>query len=206
MTVPKRDTLRHTYADYLAWSRSSGDELIDGVAYVKEPPAPSPIHQGIVAELCRQVGNALEDWSRGSGDVPSGDTLSRVFVSPFDVRLPKSNEQGDEIDTVVQPDVLIICDRLKTDSRGIRGAPDWIAEVLSPSTAGYDQIVKLPAYERAGVAEVWLIHPIDRTVAIYRLEEGRYGRATILELKGHTQISAVPAVTIDWDRVIGKIA
>jgi Uma2 family endonuclease len=194
MTVPKRDTLRHTYADYLAWSRSSGDELIDGVAYVKEPPAPSPIHQGIVVELSRQVGNALED------------TLSRVFVAPFDVRLPKSNEQGDEVDTVVQPDVLIICDRLKTDSRGIRGAPDWIAEVLSPSTASYDQIVKLPAYERAGVAEVWLIHPIDRTVAIYRLEEGRYGRATILELKGHTQISAVPAVTIDWDRVIGKIA
>jgi Uma2 family endonuclease len=149
MTVPKRDTLRHTYADYLAWSRSSGDELIDGVAYVKEPPAPSPIHQGIVAELCRQAGNALED------------TLSRVFVAPFDVRLPKSNEQGDEVDTVVQPDVLIICDRLKTDSRGIRGAPDWIAEVLSPSTASYDQIVKLPAYERAGVGEVWLIHPID---------------------------------------------
>jgi len=83
--------------------------LIDGVAYVKEPPAPSPIHQGIVAELCRQAGNALED------------TLSRVFVGPFDVRLPKSNEQGDEVDTVVQPDVLIICDPLKTDSRGIRG-------------------------------------------------------------------------------------
>jgi Uma2 family endonuclease len=80
------------------------------------------------------------------------------------------------------------------------------AEVLSPSTASYDQIVKLPAYERAGVAEVWFIQPIDRTVAIYRLEEGRYGRATILELKGHAQISAVPAVTIDWDRVIAKIA
>src|SRR6266704_1038046 len=68
MTLPRRDTLRHTYADYLAWSRSSGDELIDGFAYVKEPPAPSPIQQGIVAELCRQAGNALDD------------TLSRVFV------------------------------------------------------------------------------------------------------------------------------
>jgi Uma2 family endonuclease len=194
MTLPRRDTLHHTYADYLVWSRSSGDELIDGAAYVKEPPAPSLIHQGIVTELGRQAGNALED------------TSSRVFIAPVDVRLPKSNEQGDEVDTVVQPDVLIICDRRKTDSRGIHGAPDWIAEVLSPSTASYDQIVKLPAYERAGVAEVWLVHPIDRTVAIYRLEEGRYGRATILELKGHAQISAVPAVTIDWDRVIAKIA
>jgi Uma2 family endonuclease len=194
MTLPKRDALHHTYADYLTWSRSSGDELIDGTAYVKEPPAPSLLHQGIVTELGRQAGNALED------------TSSRVFIAPVDVRLPKSNEQGDQVDTVVQPDVLVVCDRRKTDSRGIRGAPDWIAEVLSPSTASYDQIVKLPAYERAGVAEVWLIHPIDRTVAIYRLEEGRYGRATILELKGHTQIGAVPAVTIDWDRVIAKIA
>lgn len=197
MTLPRRDTLFHTYIDYLTWSRSSGDELIDGTAYVKEPPAPSPVHQGIVAELCRQAGNALED------------SPSRVFIAPFDVRLPKPNEQGDEVEevnTVVQPDVLIICDRRKTDSRGIRGAPDWIAEVLSPSTAGYDQIVKLPAYERAGVAEVWLIHPIDRTVAIYRLEEGRYGRPTILELEGQTQISAVPAVTIDWDRVLARIA
>src|ERR1700719_4656018 len=85
MTVHTRDTLCHTYADYLAWSRSSGDELIDGVSYVKEPPAPSPIHQGIVAELCRQAGNALED------------SLARVFVGPFDVRLPRSNEQGDEV-------------------------------------------------------------------------------------------------------------
>lgn len=193
MTISRRDTLHHTYADYLTWSRSSGDELIDGTAYVKEPPAPSLSHQGIVTELGRQAGNALED------------TSSRVFVAPVDVRLPKSNEQGDEVDTVVQPDVLIICDRRKTDSRGIRGAPDWIAEVLSPSTASYDRIVKLPAYERAGVAEVWLIHPIDRTVAIYRLEEGHYGRPTILELKGRVQITAVPAVVIDWDRVIAKI-
>lgn len=190
MTLLRRDSLYHTYADYLTWSRSSGDELIDGTAYVKEPPAPSLIHQGIVTELGRQAGNALED------------TSSRVFIAPVDVRLPKSNEQGDQVDTVVQPDVLIICDLRKTDSRGIRGAPDWIAEVLSPSTAGYDQIVKLPAYERAGVAEVWLIQPIDRTVAIYRLEEGRYGRATILELKGQTQITSVPGVVIDWDRLI----
>jgi Uma2 family endonuclease len=168
MTLFRRDLLYHTYADYLTWSGSSGDELIDGTAYVKEPPAPLPIHQGIVTELGRQAGNALED------------TSSRVFAAPIDVRLPKSNEQGDEVDTVVQPDVLIIRDLRKIDSRGILGAPDWIAEVLSPSTASYDQIVKLPAYERAG-------------------------RATILELKGHTQITSVPGVAIDWKRVIARI-
>jgi Uma2 family endonuclease len=102
-------------------------------------------------------------------------------------------------DTVVQPDVLIVCDLNKLDERGMRGAPDWIAEVLSPTTASHDQIVKLPICERAGVLEVWLIHPADRTLAIYRLEGGRYGRPAILELKGRTAISAIPSVSIDWD-------
>jgi len=102
---------------------------------------------------------------------------------------------------VVQPDVVVVCDLGKLDERGIRGAPDWIAEVLSPATARHDQVVKLPAYERAGVPEVWLVHPIDRILSIYRLEDGRYGRPTLLELKGKTAIDALPGVSIDWDRL-----
>ena len=76
----------------------------------------------------------------------------------------------------------------------------------SPSTASHDRNVKLPAYERAGVREVWLIHPIDRTLAIYQLEAGYYGRPTLLELKGQTQLTAVPGVTIDWDHLLAKIS
>jgi Uma2 family endonuclease len=193
MALLKRDSHHYTYADYLRWSSSSGDELIDGTAYVREPPAPSPSHQWVVVELCRQVGTALKDKPY------------RVYVAPFDVRLPKSAEADDQVDTVVQPDVLIVCDPQKIDARGMRGAPDWVAEVLSPYTAGHDQGVKLAAYERAGVREVWLVHPIDRTLAIYQLEAGRYGRASVLELKGKTQITAVPGVTIDWDEVLVKI-
>ena len=194
MTVLKRDTRHHTYADYLTWSGNYGDELINGAAYVREPPAPTRLHQEIVVELCRQVANALEGKP------------CRVYVAPFDVRLPKSTEEDDQVDTVVQPDVLIVSDLRKVDERGMRGAPDWVAEVLSPSTASHDQIVKLPAYERAGVREVWLIHPIDRTLRIYQLEAGYYGRATIIELKGRTQLTAVPGVTIDWDQVLAKIS
>jgi hypothetical protein len=93
-----------------------------------------------------------------------------VYVAPFDVRLPKSNEEDDLVDTVVQPDVLIVIDRKKIDARGVRGAPDWVAEVLSPSTARHDQTVKLSAYERAGVREVWLIDPVALTLTIYQLE------------------------------------
>jgi Uma2 family endonuclease len=129
----------------------------------------------------------------------------QVYVAPFDVRLPKAGEPDEQIDTVVQPDVLIVCDPRKLDTRGMRGAPDWIAEVLSPSTARHDQIIKLPVYERAGVPEVWLIHPDDRTLTIYRLENGRYGRPTVLEVKGQTLLTAVPDISIDWDRLLSRL-
>src|SRR6185437_8067883 len=118
MTVVKRDSHYHTYADYLRWSNTYGDELINGTAYVREPPSPSVSHQGIVAELCRQIATALlgKPW--------------RVYVAPLDVRLPKSTNEDDQIDTVVQPDVLIVSDPQKLDARGILGAPDWLAEEI----------------------------------------------------------------------------
>ena len=195
MSVLKRDSLRHTYADYLSWSRTYGDELLDGTAYVREPPSPSVAHQAIVGEMHRQIANALQDKS------------CRVYLAPLDVRLPKSAEEVEDhqIDTVVQPDLLIISDPQKTDTRGLRGAPDWLAEVLSPSTARYDRKLKLPVYERAGVREVWLIDPVNRTVSIYQLESGKYGCGTLLELKGQTPLTAVAGVTVDWQQVLARI-
>ena len=193
MPVTQRDTQHHTYGDYLEWSRDYGDELIDGVAYVREPPSPSWTHQELTLELAYQLRCALEGRS------------CRVCVAPLDVRLPKADESDDKIETVVQPDVFIVCDRGKTDKRGVRGTPDWLAEVLSPSTASYDRSVKIPRYERAGVPEVWLIHPTDRKLAIYRLEDGRYGRPIYQELKGQTRLSAVPGVSVDWDRMMAQL-
>jgi Uma2 family endonuclease len=193
MALLKRDAHHYTYADYLRWSGGCGDELIDGAAYVREPPSPSPSHQGIVAALCGQLYAALKNKP------------CRVFVAPFDVRLPKFTEKDEQVDTVVQPDVLIVCDLQKIDGRGMRGAPDWLAEVLSPCTASHDQAVKLPAYERAGVREVWFVHPGDHTLAIYQLDAGRYGRPRILELEGRVQIAAVPNVTVDWEDVLVKV-
>ena len=188
MALPRRDTLYHTYADYLTWSDDVRDELINGVAYVREPPAPSRSHQEIVGELYLQIRLALDGkpW--------------HAYVAPFDVRLPKAGEADEQVDTVVQPDVLVVSDPGKLDRRGMRGAPDWLAEVLSPSTASHDQAIKLPVYERAGVPEVWFVHPTDRILTLYRLEHGRYGRPTVVDMKGRTPISAIPGVIIDWDR------
>jgi Uma2 family endonuclease len=88
---------------------------------------------------------------------------------PFDVRLPRGNEADDDVPTVVQPDITVVCDPAKLDERGCRGAPDWVIEVLSPSTAAKDQIQKLAARERAGVPEVWLVHPTDHVFVVYGL-------------------------------------
>ena len=193
MTTFKRDEHYHTYADYLTWSRSYGDELIDGTAYVREPPSPSLSHQCVVLELSRQIATALKGRRCLAG------------VAPLDVRLPKETEKDEQVDTVVQPDLLIVCDLEKLDARGVRGAPDWVAEVLSPGNVRHDRVRKLRAYERAGVREVWLIHPIERTLAIYQLVAGHYGRPAVQELQGLTQITAVPGVTIDWDEVVAMI-
>ncbi len=133
MAVLKRDLQRHTYADYLTWSRDYGDELIDGTAYVREPPAPAWSHQMIVGEVYRQIANGLEGKP------------CRVGIAPSDIRLPKFGREDDQVDTVVQPDIFIISDLRRVDARGLCGAPDWLAEVLSPSTARHDRITKLPA-------------------------------------------------------------
>src|SRR5579885_3580944 len=185
----QRDMQHHTYADYLIWSATSGNELVDGVAYVREPPSPSRAHQEIVVELSRQIATSLQG------------RRARAYVAPLDVRLPKDSLDDARIDTVVQPDLLIVCDLQKLDDRGVAGAPDWIAEVLSPSTASYDRTTKLSAYERAGVPEVWLIDPTDRSVTIYRLTAGRYSHPVVLPLSSQTAIAAVPGVSIDWDRL-----
>jgi Uma2 family endonuclease len=125
----------------------------------------------------------------------------RAYVAPFDVRLPKADEADERIDTVVQPDLLVVCDESKLDERGMRGAPDWIVEVLSQATAVHDQTVKLAVYERTGVCEVWLVHPTDRAVAVYRLHDRVFGRPAIHEMKGVLPVEAIADVRVDWDRM-----
>jgi Uma2 family endonuclease len=194
MSLPRRDTQHHTYGEYMTWPDDRREELIDGIAYIREPPAPSRSHQKLLGGLYFQLHGALEGKPY------------ELYIAPFDVRLPKANEVDEEIDTVVQPDLLIVCDLHKLDERGMRGAPDWLAEVLSPGTAHHDRVVKLAAYERAGVREVWLINPTERTLALYRLKDGRYSSPTLQPLKGQTALTAVPDIQVNWDRLVSHLA
>jgi Uma2 family endonuclease len=189
MSLPLRDRQLYTYGEYCSWPEDQRYELIDGVAYAMAP-APSRQHQRLVFELAREVANVLE----GSG--------CEVNVAPFDVRLPGADEADEDIGTVVQPDISVVCDPSKLDDKGCRGAPDWIIEVLSSGSAGHDQVRKLALYERHGVKEYWLVHPVDRVVTIYRLEGAAYGRPQVSELQGRSDCRACPNVQVDWERVV----
>lgn len=192
MGLALRDTEFHCYADYLTWPDDKRYELIDGIAYAMSP-APDLAHQDVAGEVFRQVANKLIGHS------------CRAFIAPVDVRLPKKDEADEQIDTVVQPDVMVVCDSSKLDRRGIRGAPDWIVEVLSPSTSGHDQIKKRNLYERHGVREYWLIHPIDRVLTVYVLENAEYGKPEIYELRGDTGVKILPEIVIQWDDLAARL-
>lgn len=192
MGLALRDHDHHTYADYLSWPEDVRYELIDGIAYLMAP-APTLDHQDVAGEIYFQLRRALQGKP------------CRAFIAPVDVRLPKAEEADGQIDTVVQPDILVVCDQSKLDRRGVRGAPDFVAEVLSPATASHDQVLKRRAYERAGVQEYWLVHPTDRILTIYRWVNGEYGKPDIQELSGETPVEILPGVTIAWDELIRRL-
>ena len=194
MGLARRDDQLHTYAEYLTWPDDVRYELIDGVAYLMAPPAPTLDHQDFAGEIYYQLRQALEGKP------------CQVYIAPVDVRLPKANEADEFIDTVVQPDVLVVCDPEKLDRRrGVRGAPDFAVEVLSPSTASHDQVRKRRIYERAGVREYWLVHQTDRIITIYRLENGEFGKPDVGELSGETPVGVLPGIGICWDGLVSRL-
>lgn len=192
MALAQRDEKHHTYADYLGWPEDVRYELIDGVAWMMAP-APDLAHQEIAGEVFRQLANRLEGHP------------CRVFIAPVDVRLPRAAEADEDVDTVVQPDVLVVCDPARLDRRGVRGAPDFVVEVLSPATAAHDHVRKRRIYERAGVREYWLVHPADRMVTIYRLAGAEYGKPEVCLLAGETPVGVLPGAAIAWDALVERL-
>lgn len=154
----------YTYADYLTWQWGEMSELIKGKIY-KMSPAPGSLHQKVSGEIFRQLANFLKG------------KRCQVFSAPFDVRLPstRKNQADKEITTVVQPDLCVVCDPSKIDTRGCLGAPDWIVEILSNNTSSKDLREKFDVYEEAGVNEYWVVHPQEQTVLAYTLSvNGKY--------------------------------
>ncbi|MDD4835021.1 MAG: Uma2 family endonuclease [Lutispora sp.] len=155
---------KYSYGDYLKWHDDERWELIDGVAY-NMTPAPSRKHQDISGELFRQISNYLQGKN------------CKIYTAPFDVRLPQRDEKEEDIETVVQPDITVICDNSKLDDKGCIGAPDFIVEILSPNTAKKDVREKFYLYERVGVKEYWIADPEDDNIMVFTLKDnGEYSR------------------------------
>ena len=148
---------QYSYADYLTWQFSERVELIKGWVH-KMSPALNVKHQRISGILFNQVFNYL-----------NGNTC-QVFHAPFDVRLPIAGKNK-KTDTVVQPDITVICDINKLDEQGCNGAPDIVMEILSPGNTRREMKEKFSIYQEAKIPEYWLIHPSDETVIIYSLDE-----------------------------------
>lgn len=158
MALPVKKS-RYTFADCLAWGEHERIELILGDAVMMSPP--SRVHQEILTELTRQLANFLEGRQ------------CRVYPAPFGVRLFEGEgDSPEEVDTVVEPDISVICDRNKLDDRGCRGAPDLVMEILSPSSRRHDRLIKLGLYQRAGVREYWIVDPENKAVQVLTLSSG----------------------------------
>ncbi len=162
-------TKTYTYADYLKWAFDERLELIKGKIF-KMSPAPGSVHQRISFRLTLWLGNYLEG------------KLCELFVAPFDVRLPRLSGEDKEIITVVQPDICVVCDPSKIDTRGCLGAPDLIIEILSPGNNKKELKNKYEVYEEAGVLEYWIIHPEQKTFFKYTLIEGRFQPSKLLTI------------------------
>jgi len=177
----------YTYADYLSWIGEQRRELINGVAYLFS--APTRFHAQISSKLLAWFYRFIENRKR----------KCQIYHAPFDVRLPKKGETANEkIDTVVQPDICVVCDPNKLDDAGCIGAPDLIVEVQSPSTAQRDLREKFDLYEQSGVREYWIVYPGDKGLTVYLLQEdGKYDKGTTYVFSGKVPVGIFDGLEID---------
>jgi len=195
MAIPKEMEKQYfTYAEFKHWPDDERWEIIDGEAYDMSP-APGMTHQRYSVEISRQIANFLEDKP------------CQVFSAPFDVFLPEPNETEDKISTIVQPDISIICDKSKLSEKGCTGCPDVVIEIISPTGASRDQIKKRHLYEKKGVKEYWIVHPIDKILWKYVLtaakESREYGKPQIFDYKGTPSFEKLPDFKLDLLKVFG---
>ncbi len=175
---------KFSYADYLSWKDDQRWELINGEPLLMSP-APNRYHQTI----SRRVGYQIEHYLQ--------DKTCEVFDSPFDVRLEEAGISDQNSFYVVQPDLVVVCDPSKLDDHGCIGVPDWIIEIISPSTASHDHIVKRAIYERFGVKEYWIIQPAERIVMVYQLtHEGCYGKPDVFSETDVITVGILPELQI----------
>jgi Uma2 family endonuclease len=137
-----------TIEDYEAMPENERAEVVDGE--VRMMSSPSRVHQEILSVLHFKIYSYIQ---KRKGEC-------KVFTAPFDVMLEK------EPLVIVQPDIMVICDKSKLDEKRCNGAPDFVIEIVSPSNAMYDYITKSNLYFQSGVREYWIVDPVRKTVTV----------------------------------------
>jgi len=186
----KKINNRYTYADYIKWPENERWEIIDGAAY-DMMPAPKTVHQSVAGNLF----TIFNTFMKGKP--------CKSFIAPFDVILPEIGESELESQNVVQPDISVICDKNKIKENGCLGAPDLIVEILSPATASKDIKLKFELYERHGVREYWIVHPSEKYLMVYKLDQQtkKYGRPDIYLQKARVKVGVIKGLNVKLDDV-----
>lgn len=172
----------------LSWPEDERWEIIDGEAYAMTP-APGTSHQEVSRNLCFQIQSFLEDKP------------CQMFDAPYDVFLPEADEAEKDVRTVVQPDIIVVCTPEKITERGCRGAPDWVIEILSPSSAGMDHIRKRRLYERNGVKEYWVVQPHERSIWVCTLSAKKFTQVVEYSDTASVKVKTLPGLVIDSSKV-----
>ncbi len=150
-------TAIYSYADYLRWTFEERVEIIKG-KFFNMAPAPVRVHQEISVNLLTIFSNYLREKS------------CKVYHAPFDVRLPKNpKDPNDQIFSVVQPDLSVVCNHDFLDEKGCNGAPDLIVEIISPSTAKKDLNQKYQLYQENKVSEYWVAYPQEKAIDVFHI-------------------------------------
>ena len=187
-TVEKK---RYTMADLISWPDEPRYELIEGEPVLFATPMRR--HQEAVLNLATVIRNYLR-----------GKTC-RVFIAPFGVRLfEKIGDRPENTDTLVEPDICVVCDQDKLDDYGCKGAPDMVVEVLSPSNRQYDLRTKYRLYEKAGVREYWVVDPDTNSVAVHLLEDGFYGSPVVYISSAKIKVEVLDDCWIDLEEVFSE--
>ncbi|WP_194975263.1 Uma2 family endonuclease [Aquiflexum lacus] len=184
---------KYSYADYLTWQMDEMVEIIKGKVFKSAAAAPRRIHQKVSLKISNKLFNFLENRP------------CEVYAAPFDVRLPVKSKRNEDIFTVVQPDICVVCDRNKLDEAGCVGAPDLIIEILSPGNNRKELKYKYEVYEESGVQEYWVIHPNEQTLLIYSLTNGSYIASKLFSPGDIVNSECIEGFSLDLEYVFSDL-
>lgn len=179
----------YSYADYYSWTFDERVELINGRLFNLYSPGTE--HQ----RLSGRISVSFYNYLKGKP--------FEVFTAPFDIRFPVESRNDEDIFTVVQPDISVICDRSKIDERGCLGAPDIVVEILIAGNNRKELQDKFDLYQNSGVKEYWIIHSVSKTFFKYTLQEGRYVPSRLLTFGDIVMTPILPGYVLNLDKLFG---